>query len=455
MKSITIIGGGPGGYTCAIRSAQLGMKVFLVEKDKLGGTCLNYGCIPTKAFLESSSFYHTAAAGGLGISTSGASLNFSDVQKRAMSISERLRNGIQMLIKSNSIEYINAQAEVLDKNTISADGREIKSDYIVIASGARSALPPISGIENAVDSKCLLTEAHGDYKSVAIIGGGVIGTEFATFFAEAGCVVSIFESLDGILSVMGGDIAKYSAMALKKKGTVKIYTKTLVKEITKAVEVFSVKAEANEKEISVDADLVLCCTGRAAVKVSGSEKAGLVFDRGYVTDGRCKTNVESIFAIGDCVRGNIQLAHYAAAQGEAVAEYIFSGQEKAMGCVASCVYCHPNAIAVGASEKELEGRSVRIGKFNMGANGRAMTADDAFGFVKVFFDSETDRLLRVEAVAHEAAELAAGMASLIDSGTTSEEILKTVYPHPSVSEAFKEAVEDSKGLSIHTVYKRS
>lgn len=451
MKNIVIIGGGAGGYTCAIRAAQLGQKVVLIEEDKLGGTCLNRGCIPAKALLESSEFFAKAADNPFGVIFSQAEFSFDKAYGRSFEITQKLKNGIHSLISSNGIEFVNAKAVIKDKNTVSAGGKDFFADYIVIASGAVPSFPPVKGIELAWTSDDALRGGYGSFDSIAIVGGGVIGTEFATFFSETGKNVTIVEALDGILAQFGSDISKYSAMSLKKKG-VKILTGAMLKSVEDAGGGFILKIEAKGNITELKADKVLCCTGRKAVEVGGSYEAGIKFDRGYIVDGRLRTTAENIYAAGDCVKGNIQLAHNAAAQGERIAAEIAGEKTHKIGVVPSCVYCHPNAGSVGVTAQEE--RETEIGRFNMGGNGKAMTAGDAFGFIKAAFDKETEKLIGAEAVCHNASELLGGIANLIDLGATRGDILSTVYPHPTVSEAFREAAEDSIGRSIHTVYRK-
>lgn len=446
MKTVTVIGGGVAGYTFAIRAKALGLEVNLAEKEYLGGTCLNYGCIPAKALLESSKNYYQTKNNPFGVIAENVSFSFEKAYSRVKSITEKLRNGIQSLIKANGINFYQGEAEIIDNKTVSVGDKEITSDYIVLAAGARTAIPPIPGIENALNSNDIISGNYGDFNSIAIIGGGVIGVEFATFFSELGKEVTVIDILPNVLDAVSNDISKYISMALKKKG-VKIFGLSSVRKISADGEKAKVEIISKDKPVEIFADKVLCCTGRKAAKIKSNVE--IDFQNGYITDKQFRTSAENIFAIGDCVKGNIQLAHLAAAQGERLAEILAHGKATEIKSVPSCVYCHPNAAIVG-DISEGEGRSV--GKFNVGANGKALAEDEAFGFIKVVFDGNV--LIGAEMVCPNAAEMLGGIANLIDMGATREDIISSVYPHPTVNEAFREAVEDSIGMSIHTVYKR-
>lgn len=453
MQRIIIIGGGPSGYSAAIRAAQLNNDVVLIEKDALGGTCLNKGCIPTKALLHCSHLYTSIKSGEYGILANDVIADLDKIYSRSNEIVRKLNNGVQSLIKANSIEYHNSQAELLSETAIKLDnGQIIEGDKIVIATGARPAVLPIDGIELSLSSDDILNHNFQNCQNIVIIGGGVIGIEFATFFSELGFKATIIDVMDSILANMTADIAKYVALPLRKKG-VKFCLNSTVNSLKKCAE--GIITEYTEKEIkkSIVSDIVISCAGRISNSIKGIENTGILFEKGFIVKEDGQTTQAGIYAVGDCVKGNIQLAHYAAADGIRVVEGLSQQRVQPIRTVPSCVYTHPNAAMVGRMEKDCN-MEVETGKFNMGANGKTLAEGGAAGFIKVIFDKESQRLIGVEMVCSSACELSGFITNLINNGATRQDILNTVYPHPSVSEGFFEAVEDSLSKSIHTIYKK-
>lgn len=450
---IIIIGGGPGGYSAAIRGAQLGMEVVLVEAEALGGTCLNKGCIPTKALLQSSHLYSAIKSEEFGIVANDTVADINKIYERTFGIVSKLNNGIQALIKANAIEYHNKKASLVSDTAIKLENGEIiEGDKIILATGANPIRLPIKGSENLLTSDDFLSHNYKNYNNVIIIGAGVVGVEIATFFGELGSSVLLIDSMDSILSVMSEDIAKYISLSLRKKG-VKFALGSIVQKVEKSRENYCVTYLQKEKEKLANADLVISAVGRAPMSIAGLDKTMATFDRGFIVNEQNKTAEDNIYAIGDCVRGNIQLAHYAAANGTRVVESFARISSTPLQNIPSCVYTSPNVGLVGKQEKDCN-FEVEVGKFNMGANGKSMAEGGGAGYIKVVFDKESQRLIGAEMVCNSAAELSGFVANLINNGTTRENILSTVYPHPTLSEGFYEAVEDSIQKSIHTIYKK-
>ncbi|MDD4316763.1 MAG: FAD-dependent oxidoreductase [Clostridia bacterium] len=452
MQKLIIIGGGPAGYTAAIRAAQLAYDVTLIEENKPGGTCLNKGCIPTKALLQSSHTYSAIKSGAFGITAEGLHADVDAVFARVFDIVAKLGNGIQALLKSNNIKYINARARLKSPTTVELpDGEIIEGDKLILATGASPVRLPIEGIELALTSDEVLRHAFSQHKSVVIVGGGVVGIELATFFSELDCAVTVIDAMDSILSTMGEDIPKYISMSLRKKA-VKFALKASVKSFRKTDGGIETVYVEKDKEKSIVADIVISCVGRTPNGIDGIENTGIVFDRGFVTNTNGQTAEPGIYAIGDCVKGNIQLAHFAAADATRVVEGLNNGVFRSLANVPSCVYTSPNAALVGVQEKECA-FEIQTGRFGMSANGKTMAEGGGTGYIKVVFEKQSGRLVGAEMVCNSAAELAGFVANLINIGATREDILSSVYPHPSVSEGFFEAVEDSIKKSVHTIYR--
>jgi len=461
-KTLVIVGGGPAGYAGAIRASQLGLDVALIEEDRLGGSCLNRGCIPTKALLESAHLFAKAKTTEFGL-TGEFGIDLNSIFERKDKLVERLQKGIRSLIDANKIAFFNAKAGFVGPNELQlSDGTRIIADRIILAVGAEPVMPPIEGIENSLSSNEVLEHRFGDVKSVAIVGAGVIGAEFATFFSSMGCEVTLLDNMPRILSVLPSDVSKYVGLNLRRSG-VKLCTGVSVKAFRKADNGMEVLYLEKDKEKSIVADLVLTCVGRRALKVPGMEQFGIEYSRGIVVDANNRTQNPAVYAVGDCAAGSIQLAHYATASALKTVQYI-SEELKGIATsqptvkkeiIPSCVYTFPPVAKVGIGEDEAiaQGRKIRIGKFNLGGNGKSLIASEERGYVKVLFDAESEILLGVEMVASEAPEMIGGLGTLVSMGAKRSDILASVYPHPSVCEGFFEAVEDSLKEAIHVIYK--
>ena len=456
QKELIIVGGGPAGYAAAIRAAHHGMDVALVEADKLGGACLNRGCIPTKALLESSRLFARVRSGAFGVK-GDVQFFLDEVVGRKDQLVDKLNKGIGMLIQSNKVSYYNAIAAFTGEKTLKlSTGETLQGQKILLALGAAPVVPrSIEGIELAKTSDDVLAHRFGDYEKVVVIGGGVIGVELATFFSEIGSQVTILEGLPRILSPFSPDVTKYIGLALRRGG-VKVTAGASVKKLVQQEQGIGVVYTEKEKENTVSADLVIVCVGRAPRKIEGLELCGAEFDRGILTNADGQTKNPDIYAVGDCVRGSIQLAHYATARAVSVVDALAGKPGHTnLTCVPGCVYTNPPVAHVGLSEEEAQaaGREVETGKFNLGGNGKSLIAGEERGYVKVIFDKGTEQLLGVELVAAEAPEMIGGFTTLVAMGAKRGDILRSIYPHPSVSEGFFEAVEDSLKQALHVIYK--
>ena len=457
-KDIIVIGGGPGGYTAAIRGAQLGGSVCLIEKDKLGGTCLNRGCIPTKTLHRTAEVLHNFKnASEYGINAGSFEVDGVAVHKRCEDISAQLRGGIEQLVKANGIESLKGTAEFIDKNSVKvhlSDGTEtiIKGKNIIIATGSVPLVPPIPGLNlpGIMTSDELLATSEIP-SSMVVIGGGVIGIEFASIYSAFGCKVTIIEMLPSILATIESDITKRYASILKRKG-IDVLTSTKVCSVEKNEEGYQVICEGPKGPVTISSEKVLVAIGRKA-EVSGLnlEATGVAFEkRGIKTDVHCQTNVAGIYSIGD-VNGGIMLAHWAAHQGMEAAE-LAMGKESTHGPspVPGCIFAFPEIATVGLTEEEagkLEG-GCKTSKFMFGANGKALAMGESEGFVKVVADIE-GKILGVHIMGPHASDIIHEGAVAIGKGMKAEELRGIIHAHPTLSESLYEAISGIDGMAIH------
>lgn len=451
---LIVIGAGPAGYVGAIRAAQLGMKVAVVEKERVGGTCLNWGCIPTKALLQSSELYKSSKDGErFGVSVTNISYDINKAYSFMTEVKTKLQKGIEGLLKANKVEYIEGKASFLDKHSIMVNGEILGADRFLITTGSRVAQLPIKGIEEAVVSDTV-TSVPTIGENIAIIGGGVIGVEFASHYLNLGKNVTIFEFQDQILSLLDDDIIRHVTMHLKKEGA-KIKTKTEVVRIEKENSVFNVTYKSKDIENSEMFDLVISCVGRKPnTEGLDLELAGVETQRGaIIINKHQQTNIPTIYAAGD-VTNKIQLAHYASAQSIAAVEHMAEEEpSQDLNIVPACIYTTPEVAYVGLTEKECDG-DVVISKYMMAGNGKSMIAGQDKGIIKTIFDKETHRLIGAHMFAAHATEMIGEYALAIANGLTAHEIAKTIHAHPTVNEALLECVEESLGKAIHTLPKR-
>lgn len=447
-----VIGGGPGGYIAAIRLAQLGKKTVLIEKDKIGGTCLNRGCIPTRALLQSAEVYRTVReAEKYGVFSKDTAFDFKKISERKESIVSKLRQGVAFLEKKAGVEVINGEASFRDAKTLIVGDEEIKAENIIIATGSAPARIPIPGIDSkgVIDSDGVLALTECP-KSVAIIGGGVIGAEFATLFNALGAKVTVIEMLLEILPPIDGEIAAMMHKEFTKKG-IDVFTGAKVTKIEPGVTVHF----EQDGSRSVNAEACIVAIGRRPVADGlKAENIGLKMTRGFIdVDEYMKTNVSDVYAIGD-VTGKIQLAHVASAQG-LVAAHNITGENRKMDydAVPSCVYTEPEIACVGLKEAEAiqKGLDIEIGRFPVSANGRSMIIGETVGEVKIISDKRTGEILGCHILAPRATDMIGELCVLMRTEGTIEELGDTIHAHPTVSEMIMEAVHDVQGKSMHKV----
>lgn len=463
---LIVIGAGPGGYEAAIRAAQLGLTTALIERREVGGTCLNRGCIPTKAMLHSAQLYREAANFELfGLHTENTSFDWAKVHQRKSDVVVKLRTGIEQLIKANKIDFFNNSASILGKNDVQLDqGEVIRGENILIATGSVPARPPIPGLDlpNVVTSDELLddphfTQADSLAKEILIIGGGVIGVEFASVFSSFGCHVTIVEAMERILPTMDREISQSLNMVLKKRG-VSIHTGAMVEKLEQDENGLVCHFTEKGKAQAVPAQQVLVAIGRRP-NTQGlfAEGFEVACERGrIVTDENFRTSVDSIYAIGD-VTSKIQLAHRASAQG-ICAVHTIAGQKPPIDLryVPGCIYTDPEIASVGITEEEAkqQGIPVKKGKFLMTGNGRSLIDEQERGFIKVLAHQETDVILGAQLMCSRATDIVAELATAIVNGLTCAQLASVIRPHPTFCEGVTEAVEDVHAMAIHLAPKK-
>jgi dihydrolipoamide dehydrogenase len=453
---IAVIGGGPGGYVAAIRAAQLGADVTLIEKNKLGGTCLHVGCIPTKALLHCSRMLDNVRKGAqIGIKAEPA-VNFSQVQTYKESIIRRLVVGVNSLMKANGITILNGTASFKDSSVLIVKGEAettIAPDKIIIAAGSMPAVPPIPGIEvpQRVDS----TDALGfttPPRSLLIIGGGVIGVELASVYNSFGTKVAVVEMASEILPLTDAELSGILRKSLTKRG-IEFFVSAKVESIEDAGADARVNITVAGKNLAFEAERVLVCVGRRADTESLSLDAAGIKHEGsrIVVDEHMRTNVPGVYAVGDCL-GRVMLAHVASAQGEVAAENAM-GHETSYSeyAVPSCVYTEPEFASVGLTEREALERGIEysVGKFPLIANGRALIANGGEGLVKIISDKKSGVVLGLHILGANATDIIGDGAIAIKLGATLNRITDTIYAHPTIAEAIREAALAAEGRAIH------
>jgi dihydrolipoamide dehydrogenase len=454
---VIIVGGGPGGYVAAIRAAQLGKHVAIVESNHLGGVCLNWGCIPTKALLKNADVLTIIKnASKYGIEIPEYTVKWSKVIKRSRDVARRLNKGIEFLMKKNKVTYIPARGKLIDATTVQTtsergDVNKISASKIIIATGARPKWFP--GMEPDGDRVITSKEAmvqEEQPKSLIIIGAGAIGIEFAHFYNTYGTEVTVIEALPTILPVEDEDVSK-ELLGIFKKRKMNILTNTFVEKIERLKT--KVKVHTKDGQI-IEADKALIAVGvKGNIDDIGLEEVGINLDKGWIsTDGYMQTNIEGVYAIGD-VAGPPWLAHVASEEGIIAAEHLSGKNPEPMKYdnIPGCTYCHPEVASVGLTEKAAReaGYELKIGNFPFRALGKAMAVGDTDGFVKVIYDAKYGELLGCHIIGAEATNLIteAGIARKLEA--TWHEILTTIHPHPTLSEAIMEATADALGEAVH------
>jgi dihydrolipoamide dehydrogenase len=464
---VIIIGSGPGGYVAAIRAAQLGFKTAIIEKSYLGGICLNWGCIPTKALLRSAEIYHYMQhAKDYGLSAENVNYDPKAVVQRSRGVSKRLNDGVGFLMKKNKVSVIWGKA-VIDapgKITVTKSGAEAPkgalgegaytTKHVILATGARPRVLP--GLEP--DTKLIWTYFEAMVpdkmpKSLLVVGSGAIGIEFASFFHTMGADVTVVEVLPQILPVEDAEIAGLARKRFEKQG-IKILSSTKVTKLEKKADSVVATIDDGKKPQTVEFDRVISAVGVVGnIENLGLEKLGVKTDRGCVViDGVGKTNVPGIYAIGD-VAGPPMLAHKAEHEGVVCVEAIkgLHPHPTDKNLIPGCTYCNPQIASVGLTESRARegGREIRVGRFPFVGNGKAIALGEDQGLVKVIFDKKTGQLLGAHMIGAEVTELIQGYVVAMNLETTEEELMHTIFPHPTLSEMMKEAVLDAYGRVLN------
>ena len=456
---LVVIGAGPGGYVAAIRGAQLGMNVAIVERENLGGICLNWGCIPTKALLRSSEVFHLMhRAKEFGLFVEKPNFDLGEVVKRSRKVAGQLSGGIGHLMKKNKITTIMGTAKLTGKGKVSATTEkgveELTAKNIVLATGARARELP--GLE--ADGQMVWTYRHALQpphmpKKLLVIGSGAIGIEFASFYNTMGADTTVVEVMDRVLPVEDAEISAFAKKQFVKQG-MKIMEKAMVKQLDRGKGTVTAHIEVGGKIEKHEFDTVISAVGIVGnVEGLGLEELGVKIDRTHVvTDEYCRTGVEGLFAIGD-IAGAPWLAHKASHEGVMVAELMAGMHPHAVKpeSIAGCTYCHPQVASVGYTEakaKEL-GFDVKVGRFPFIGNGKAIALGESEGMIKTVFDAKTGELLGAHMIGAEVTELIQGYVIGRQLETTEEDLMNTVFPHPTLSEMMHESVLDAYGRVIH------
>ncbi|MCQ0092851.1 dihydrolipoyl dehydrogenase [Roseovarius sp. M141] len=455
-----VIGAGPGGYVAAIRGAQLGLSVAIVERENMGGICLNWGCIPTKAMLRSSEVFHLMhRAKEFGLTADKIGYDLDAVIKRSRGVAKQLSDGISHLMKKNKISVFRGDAKLPSKGTVSVkmdkgDDEELTSKHIVIATGARARELP--GLE--ADGDLVWTYRHALVpprmpKKLLVIGSGAIGIEFASFYNTLGAETTVVEVMDRILPVEDAEISKFAKKQFEKQG-MSILEKTAVKQLDRGKGKVTAHIEANGKVEKHEFDTVISAVGIVGnIENLGLEDLGVKIDRTHVlTDEYCRTDVDGLYAIGD-IAGAPWLAHKASHEGVMIAELIAGKDPHPVkaNSIAGCTYSNPQIASVGYTEakaKEL-GYNIKVGRFPFIGNGKAIALGEAEGMVKTIFDAKTGELLGAHMIGAEVTELIQGYVVGRQLETTEEDLMNTVFPHPTLSEMMHESVLDAYGRVIH------
>ena len=452
---LIIIGSGPGGYVTAIRASQLGFKTALVEKESLGGICLNWGCIPTKALLKSAQvFEYLNHANDYGLNIKGFSSDFKAIISRSRNIAEGMSKGVKFLMKKNKIDVINGYGKIRPDKVVDVDGIEYKADHIVIATGARSrVLPAIPQDGKKIFGYREAMNLPKQPKKLIIVGSGAIGVEFAYFYNSLGTKVTIVEYLPNLVPLEDHEISKELEKSFKKRG-INVMTSSEVTSISTKGKGVKVVIKTSKGEETLEADTLLSATGiKSNIEGIGLEKVGIAVDKDKIlVNSYYQTNIPGYYAIGDIVPGPA-LAHVASAEGILCVEKIAGHDVTPIdyGNIPGCTYCSPEISSVGLTEKQAidQGFDVKIGKFPFSASGKASASGHKDGFVKVIFDSKYGEWLGCHMIGAGVTDLIAEAVLGRKLETTGHDVLKTIHPHPTMSEAIMEAVADAYDEVIH------
>jgi dihydrolipoamide dehydrogenase len=454
---LIVIGAGPGGYQAAIRAAQLGLKTALVEKNHLGGTCLNLGCIPTKALLYATKLLaETGYWPDLGLSLEKTGFDYAAMHRRKDAVVCRLQEGVAALLNGNGVEVINGQAVIIAPQTLRVGEDEYRARHILIAAGTRPIRLAIPGMDlpDVVTSDDMLS-CPKFYQRLVIIGGGVIGTEFACLYRRLGCEITVIELTDRLLPTLDREISQNLTMIIKKRGMA-VYTSARVMGVEKGENGLICYFETKGETQQIGCDGVLMVVGRkgCAEELIGADVPIIQEGGQIIVDGAFSTSVPGIFAVGDIVKGNMQLAHVASAQGINVACAI-AGVDPCfdLSVIPKCIFTEPEIATVGLNtdEAKIQGIRARTGKYLMIGNGKSLIEMADRGFIKLVCEEESGRILGAQLMCHHATDMVNELSLAIAKGLAAKDIASLIHPHPTFGEGVLEAAEDIFGTSIHTM----
>ncbi|MBO5544095.1 MAG: dihydrolipoyl dehydrogenase [Oscillospiraceae bacterium] len=454
-NTVLVIGGGPGGYVAAIRAAQMGGKVTLVEKDELGGTCLNRGCMPTKAMLHTSEIYEQATnSANIGIIGADVQVDWEKVQGFRASVVERLTSGVKALLRLNKVTVVNGEAVFTGPKTVKAGNQELTADKVIICAGSYPIIPGIPGLKESkatIDSTACLSLDHIP-ESLVVIGGGVIGLELGSVYRRYGTKVTVVEMQPRLLPLMDGELTMLAEAKLKSEG-LEILTSTSVVSVADTDKGANVTIKGPDGEKVIEAEKILVCVGRGPNTAGlALDKAGIGVKDGFIqTNEKMETNVPGVYAVGDCT-GKLMLAHAAMAMGEVAAENALGGDRVFKPEMSpSCAYIGPEFAGVGYTEeraKEL-GIAYKVGKFPTSGNGRSLVAGHTDGMIKILSGEKYGEILGVHILAPSATELIEEAALAITLEATVKEFTETIHCHPTVAEAVRECALNVDKKAIH------
>ncbi len=457
---VLVIGGGPGGYVAAIRAAQLGAKVTLAERAEIGGTCLNRGCMPTKALLHSSEVYELATnSADIGIIGRDVAVDWPRVQATRQSVSDKLTGGVRALMRANKVAVVEGEAKFTGPKTVKVGDKTLNPDKIIIAVGSKPVMPPIPGLKECpacIDSTACLKLDHIP-ESLVVIGGGVIGVELGSVYRRFGSKVSVLELQDRILPQMDGELAELAAAQLVAEG-MDLRTGAKVTRVDTTTNGAAVHAEIGGKDTVFEVEKVLVCVGRSPnLEGLGLDKAGIAVEGGFIkVDKRLETSVPGVFAVGDC-SGRLMLAHAAMAMGEAAAENAMGGEAGFNEDMSpACAYVGPEIAGVGYTEERAKELGIEyiVGRFPTSANGRSLVSGCTGGLIKVLAGPKFGEILGVHILAPSATELIEEAALAIRLEATLDELTDTIHCHPTVAEALREAALAAQKRAIHIPNKK-
>ena len=454
---VVIIGGGPGGYVAAIRAAQLGLKTAVVEKERVGGLCLNWGCIPSKALLFGAELAHLMRRSQeFGIAHDNLRLDLARAVDRSREVVEQMVKGVEFLLDKNKVAVVSGHGRLVSRNEVAIEpaGETLEAEHIILSTGG--VVRSLPGVE--VDGRTVLTsrealELREPPASVAIIGGGPIGVEFAYLYSSYGSQVTIIEMLDHLLPLEDEDVSRQLERSFKQQG-IGYLTKARVEDVRSTGGKARVAVSVDGREQDIEADKVLIGIGLAASSEGlGLEELGVEMERGFVkVDGAMRSSVPNVYAVGD-LTGKLMLAHVASAQGVAAVEGIagLKPPEPDYEKMPRCTYCQPQVASCGLTETQArqQGRAVKVGRFPFRANGKAMAVGESDGFVKLVVDADDGEIIGCHVIGPEATELIAEVALAMSAGATAADLIGAVHAHPTLSEAVKEAALAALGRGVH------